>query len=320
VEAPELPCNETGRLAALQRLQILDTATEQRFDRYTRLACKLFDVPIALISLVDKDRQWFKSRHGLDATETPRDISFCGHAILQKSVFEINNATQDKRFHDNPLVTGELHLRFYAGAPLVSPGGHNLGTLCLIDHEPRSLDSDQRESLMDLANMVSDEITAFVDELTGLANRRGFNIAVENVLHNVDYGTDMASLVLFDLDHFKEINDTHGHQAGDHALQKFAELMTEVFRKSDIVCRLGGDEFCVLLANASEKIARDRISILRERVERENQESGLPYQIEFSAGVCSTQTKQGRISINNIMSEADRLLYANKAQKRLHAV
>ena len=316
MEAPARPYNEKNRIEALRRLQILDTATEQRFDRYTRLARKLFDVPVALISLVDTNRQWFKSRCGVDIEETPRDVSFCGHAILQDTVFLVPDATKDPRFADNPMVTGDMGIRFYAGAPLVSGEGHNLGTLCIVDTKTREFSEENKVSLQDLASMVSDELTAFVDELTGLANRRGFNVAVDNVLNNIDYNTKMASLILFDLDFFKEINDQFGHQAGDEALRTFARLMTEVFRKSDVVCRMGGDEFCVLLANASEGIARDRVQVLRKLVEEENARAVRPYKIEFSAGVCSTATDEGRVSINQIIAEADRLLYMNKASRK----
>ncbi len=130
MQTPDIPDYEPERLAALQRLNLLDTESESRFDRITRLAQRLFQVPIALVSLVDSDRQWFKSKQGLDACETGRDISFCGHAILGSGIFEIPDATQDTRFADNPLVTGAPDIRFYAGAPLQSADGFNIGTLC----------------------------------------------------------------------------------------------------------------------------------------------------------------------------------------------
>ena len=318
--SPPTPVDELLRLETLRNLKILDTEAEERFDRVTRLAKRIFGAEIALVSLVDSDRQWFKSRAGLEATETPRDISFCGHAILQDDVFVVPDASKDPRFHDNPLVMGDLGIRFYAGAPLISGEGHNLGTLCIIDTKDRAFDDDERDSLRDLGSMVSDELTAFVDELTGLANRRGFNVAVDNVINNIEYGTNLASLILFDLDFFKNINDEFGHQAGDEALQTFAGIMTEVFRKSDVVCRLGGDEFCVLLPNASEEIAAERVQILREKVDQENAKNLRPYNVEFSAGVCTTDSTDGRISISQIIDRADKLLYMNKADKKALAV
>ena len=145
--------NEAIRLDELQRLGILDTAQEERFDRYTKLARRLFDMPIVLVSLVDSNRQWFKSRVGLAATETPRDISFCGHAILEEQPLIIEDASADKRFHDNPLVTTDPNIRFYAGCPVKGPDGHPLGTICLIDREPRVHSDSDIESLKDIGDM-----------------------------------------------------------------------------------------------------------------------------------------------------------------------
>lgn len=160
MQEPAIPANEADRLDALCSLGILDTVAEERYDRITRIAQTLFAVPIALVSLVDLNRQWFKSHQGLAATETPRNISFCGHAILGDEVFVINDATRDVRFADNPLVTGELHLRFYAGVPLALPGGQKIGTLCIIDQRPREFSDEQRGMLRDLASWVQSELTA----------------------------------------------------------------------------------------------------------------------------------------------------------------
>lgn len=156
--APPNPENETRRLVALHALRILDTPAEERFDRITRIAQKLFDVPIALVSLVDAERQWFKSRVGLDASETPREISFCGHAILQSGPFVVSNALEDERFRNNPLVTGDPNIRFYAGQPLHDIEGNKLGTLCLIDRHPRKLDKDQLQLLHDLGIWAENEL------------------------------------------------------------------------------------------------------------------------------------------------------------------
>lgn len=155
---PPTPPDEEERLRTLRELLILDTEPESRFDLITAYASSLFSVPIALVSLVDADRQWFKSRCGLDATETPRDISFCGHAILSDDILVINNALTDPRFADNPLVTGEPFIRFYAGAPLRMDNGARVGTLCLIDRVPRRLDDWELRHLADLARVVSREL------------------------------------------------------------------------------------------------------------------------------------------------------------------
>ena len=149
---------EHDRRAALDRYQILDTPREPAFDRIVRLAALLLDVPIALISLIDADRQWFKSRYGLDAPETPRTMAFCDHAIRGRDVMVVPDAAQDPRFRGNALVTGDPHIRFYAGAPLVTPDGLALGTICAIDRTPRQLNARDAAVLTALAEQVMHEI------------------------------------------------------------------------------------------------------------------------------------------------------------------
>lgn len=155
---PTLTEHESERLAALKQYKILDTEAEQIFDDLTQLASVICDTPIALISLIDENRQWFKSKVGVDAIETPREISFCGHAIHQNELFEISDALADSRFFDNPLVTGEPKIRFYAGMPLTTPAGQNLGTICVIDQKPKQLNQAQRTSLKRLARQVVSHI------------------------------------------------------------------------------------------------------------------------------------------------------------------
>ena len=155
---PKFPDNELLRQQALDSLRILDTKSEERFERITRLATKMVGVPISAISLIDRDRQWFKSIQGLDATETPRNISFCGHAIHGDETFIVENALKDVRFSDNPLVSENPNIRFYAGHPIKSPDGYRIGTLCVIDDHPKKISMDELESLVDLAAMVEMEL------------------------------------------------------------------------------------------------------------------------------------------------------------------
>ncbi|MHA4866403.1 GAF domain-containing protein [Duganella sp. PWIR1] len=157
--AAPIPDYDQERLAALREMLILDTPPEERFDKVVQFAAQEFDVPIALISLIDENRQWFKARVGLDACETGRDISFCGHAILQSDILVIPDSRADERFADNPLVVDEPHVIFYAGTPLLMPSGHVIGTLCLIDHHPRALDATELAILASLRDLLVEELT-----------------------------------------------------------------------------------------------------------------------------------------------------------------
>lgn len=156
MKSPKKPIDEDARLETLKYFEVLDSDTEYQFDEITRIVAETMDVPIALISLVDRDRQWFKAHHGLDAEETSRDISFCAHAIDRDGIFVVEDASKDERFFDNPLVTGSPHIRYYAGAPLVTPNGHKIGTLCAIDTRPRSISDGRLVYLETLAQRVVD--------------------------------------------------------------------------------------------------------------------------------------------------------------------
>ncbi len=160
MKEPNAPKNEQQRLRTLESLNILDTEPEERFDCITRKAQSIFGVPIALVSLIDKNRQWFKSCTGLSVRQTPRDISFCGHAILDDEILIVPDATIDERFVDNPLVTDDPNIRFYAGCPLTASDGSRLGTLCIIDIIPRSLNVKDLTALKKLAALVEGEILA----------------------------------------------------------------------------------------------------------------------------------------------------------------
>ncbi len=318
MKKPEIPADENERLEDLRSLRVLDTAPEERFDRLTRVASKVFDVPIALVSLVDENRQWFKSIIGLDVLETPRDVSFCGHAILGDDLFVVENAREDLRFADNPLVTGPPRIRFYAGVPLRYMSGSKIGTLCVIDRVPRVLDGEGRQLLRDLGEMAESEINAIqlatIDELTRISNRRGFMTLAQNSLSLCARHNAPVSLVYFDLNEFKPINDRFGHAEGDRALVAFAYLMRKTFRDSDVCARLGGDEFAVLLTNTPGQHAAEIVARFRAQIDFYNRESKRGYEIGFSEGIVSP--RPGRyFSVEEMLEQADRLMYGHKTRQ-----
>lgn len=159
-----IPGNESERLRALHELLVLDTPPDEKFDRVVRFAAEQMDVPIALVSLIDAQRQWFKARVGLDVPETARDVSFCSHAILEPDIFVVEDASRDQRFADNPLVLAGPRIRFYAGAPLSAPGGERIGTLCVIDDKPRKLGLVEIAVLEALRDLVNDTLAGKPDE------------------------------------------------------------------------------------------------------------------------------------------------------------
>lgn len=316
---PESPDNEVARLASLHSLGILDTAPEERFDRITRIAKRLFDVPIALVSLVDESRQWFKSRQGLDASETTREISFCGHAILGADALVVQNALEDERFRDNPLVTGPPGIRFYAGCPLVLSNKAKIGTLCIIDHRPRVLEPEDKAALCDLAAMVEREISAMqlavTDALTKIPNRRGFEGLADHALKICRRLDESAVLCYLDLDGFKEINDIHGHSEGDLTLEEFAQSLAETFRESDILGRIGGDEFAVLAINSSKEGAGSAFNRLSRSLSERRLRASRAYDIQYSSGAVEFDPLKHQ-GIADLMNDADQKMYEQKTTKK----
>lgn len=315
MQIPAIPANEVERVHVLRALNILDSQAEERFDRLTRIAMRMFNVPIALVSLVDTNRQWFKSCMGLQVTETPRDISFCGHAILGDDIFVINDAAKDSRFSDNPLVTSAPHIRFYAGRPIRTISGYKIGTLCLIDSEPREFSDKDIEDLNDLAVMVEKELAAIematMDELTDLSNRRGFTMLAEKYLSFFTRHRIFASLVFLDLNDFKLINDSYGHDEGDRALQTFGNALKKVGRSSDIFARLGGDEFVILLANAKHDEANIYVQRLINHLEQARQQQRYPYCISFSHGIVEFNPEYPH-AVDQLLIAGDALMYELK--------
>jgi len=313
MKKPLTPTNEAERLHALRALDILDTPAEERFDRVTRLAKRMFNVSIALVSLVDENRQWFKSKQGLDAEETPRDISFCGHAINQDRVLVVNNALDDERFFDNPLVMDDPKIRFYAGYPLMLTPEIKIGTLCLIDSEPHELSTEDAALLEDLGAMIEDEIRsthiATLDELTRISNRRGVTILAEKLINMCGRIKKSVTVVLFDLNKFKAINDTYGHKEGDDVLAAFAQALLASSRDSDAVGRWGGDEFVAIISDAD--VAGVEKLLARLRVNLAQRVSDKPYDVSFCAGHATCTWDQIE-SFEAMVEQADAAMYCNK--------
>lgn len=257
------PADETFRLRSLQDLDILDTPPDPSFDVYPALAAEIFGMPVSAISFLDADRQWFKAAQGLRISETPRDVSFCAHAILRPDqVLYVPDATLDDRFAENPFVTGDTNLRFYAGAPVLSPGGYPVGVICITDTHPHTLTEGDLAQLQLLARGVGTSlhlhrtlnrlsVAAVTDTLTGALNRRGFRQATlrrrnERALVPAEDEPDSA-LIGVDIQGLKAVNDRFGEAGGDAVLMGVAQRLRDAVGESDLVARLGSDEFAVFL-------------------------------------------------------------------------
>lgn len=457
MKAPTPP-DETERLEALHNLEILDTPAEVSLDRITRLVARVLDVPIALVSLVDQDRQWFKSRQGLEASETPRELAFCAHAILQTTPLVVPDAAEDARFRDNQLVTGAPHIRFYAGVPIRTSNGFAVGTLCAIDERPRQLTQEEVDTLRDLADIVSREVQlrenlmlarrqrnrsdalfraseagyrsmfelasvgialvapdggwinvnralceiigynaaelelltfqdithpddlntdiehlqqlidgkidhyqmekrylrkdgdsvwvnlsvtkklssegdleyfisiiqniqarkeleqeARHDALTGLYNRRALDALLPVAQARADRSTLQMALMFIDLDGFKGVNDTYGHDAGDDLLRTIAVRLQSCVRRTDSLVRLAGDEFIVILegivpgADEAREIAKKLLAAISEPIIIK----GDVIRSNASVGFAMYEPGSGKEQ-DELMREADRWMYKAK--------
>lgn len=312
---PAIPANETERLRAVRTLNLLDTQDEERFDRITRIAKRMFGTPMAVISLLDERRKWIKSGLGVDTRSVPREHAICGHTILGDSMLVVHDTFQDERFHGNPIVVDKPNIRFYAGCPLKTVDGYNVGTLCVMDTQPRVFTEGDLQYLRDLADMVEGELSAVrlatTDELTALSNRRGFYQMASKYLQYFMRHQVPASLVFIDLNRFKQINDNFGHEAGDQALQQFASLLKTACRSSDLIARLGGDEFVLLLANTQTSQADILVQHLRRICQEYQRKMNLPYAIDFSHGVIAFDPAQPQ-TLKQMLSDGDAMMYAHK--------
>lgn len=253
------PDNENERLEALYRYDILDTQPEESFDRITRLASRMLRMPMAMVSLIDGDRQWFKSRHGLTLEETPRNVSFCTHTVMKDEPFIVEDTHAHRWFASGPMVAGELNVRSYVGVPLRTPSGHNIGALCVMDTRPHEVSQEELDALQDLARLAVDELElrhlASIDSLTGAMTRRAFLTAASAEVKRARRHKRPLACIIFDVDHLKAMNAAHGHAAGDQVLARVLAACRDELRASDHIGRLGGVEFAVLLPETGVEAA-----------------------------------------------------------------
>ncbi len=314
--------DEPGRVAALHRYEVLDTASEASFDRITALVKTVLNVPMCTISLVDADRQWFKSCIGMATRQTPRDISFCTHTIQQREPLLVSDARKDPRFADNPAVVGEPFIRSYLGVPLSTPDGYNVGSLCAIDTVPRTYTPEQINILKSFASLVVDELElrriAQTDHLTGAATRRGFTLELEKSVARYRRAGHPTALVILDIDHFKRVNDTYGHPTGDRVLRAIAAELTGLLRQGDSVGRLGGEEFGILLQDIAIDRALDTADRLRAHVEALPMQYESPFRVTASFGVAILDRHIP--TVEEWMAAADGALYEAKRTGRNRCV
>lgn len=341
---PDKPTNEAQRLQALHRYRILDSDREQTFEDLVTIARAVAGTSMAAVTLVDAERQWFKSVQGTVVAELPRAHSMCGHAILQPSeVMVVEDARTDARFHDNPLVTGDPRVRFYAGAPLISTDGLPLGTLCVFDPQPRTLDADRTQALAALSRqvMVVMELRRFAldiqqhmlerddyerllsdyhdvlvaqnadlaeqsrtDPLTGLPNRRAMAHALDTA---IDVGQPCVALL--DIDHFKQINDVQGHATGDRVLAELGRLLRAHVAGGAMAARYGGEEFVLVLPDTGLHTATLQCEQLRRAV------GDLPLGFPVSVSIGLVQHRRGD-QAQTTLERADAALYKAKRAGR----
>lgn len=309
--------DEPGRLAALHRYGIIDSAPEKEFDDIVALVKSIFSIPYAAVTLIDADRQWIKAAAGMEPQECAREDSFCTYTIRSSGLLSVESTSVDPRFMHNPFVTGEAHIRSYLGAPLMTPDGYNIGALCVFGTEPRVFTDSDKEILTNFAKVVISQIelrqAANRDSLTGAMTRRNFETQMEDIRS----ANLPASLIFLDIDHFKSINDTFGHPAGDLALKEVVNCLTKCIRRGDCIGRLGGEEFGILLPQASGDMAMIMADRLRTTVMEKPLAALAHRQITISLGVAERENQE---TAEDWIKRADLALYQAKHSGRNKAV
>jgi diguanylate cyclase (GGDEF)-like protein len=309
--------DEAGRIAALNRFCVLDSCRESQLDKITALVRSVLDVPIAALSLVDDDRQWFTSMDGLDVSETPRGIFFCKHTIMARTPMHVVDAHADDRFRDNPLVTGDPFIRAYLGAPLTTADGYNVGALCAIDRRPRQFSQSDKDLIATFAALVTDELElrliAQRDNLTGAMSRKAFVQKVETLVHEQRPGT---ALILFDIDRLRSVNDRYGYPAGDEVIRGIAACVRARLCRNEHFGRLGGEEFGLLLNSKRPGEALERIEGLRQSISKLSHSIDPNIRVTASFGLVDLLSSETEYS----MLQANAALHAAKRRGRNRTV
>ncbi len=336
--------SEFDRLNALRRYAILDTPPEGAFDRITALAAEIVEAPVAMVSLVDASRVWFKSVHGPAAIrEMPRGPALCAAALAHDSTYVVENASSDPRTQEHPLVTGEFGLEFYAGVPLRTHDGHLLGTLCCMDTRARGVTARQLRHLEILAAVVMDEIElrrsamqisrlsealadacsdlerrASFDPLTGVLARAAMIDRAGRLIARALDGPKGGAVLLVDIDHFKGVNDSYGHAAGDRVLKEVAGRMAASCRGGDLLGRVGGEEFLAVFADVTPDEAASIAERLRDAVCRTPVRlgPGATIQVSVSGGLRPVAPGELGMGLLQAMEDADAALYRGKSSGR----
>ncbi|PTQ71079.1 sensor domain-containing diguanylate cyclase [Pseudomonas sp. GV071] len=333
--SPAIPANELIRQEVLDNQELLDTPADPYLDVLVKVVGEMFEVKTVLISLIDRDRQWFKARRGLEIPETPRSVSFCGHAILQDDLFLVEDTHQDPRFADNPVVTNPPFLRFYAGQPLYAQDGHAIGTLCLLHPAPKHLNKRQKLRFKDMATLAEgylklrhmseqtqqlraalsrEQRKTMLDTLTQVWNRAGLEHFLPREQTRAEERDMKLGLLFCDLDYFKRVNDAHGHDAGDKVLWESARRIAAAVRPQDVVTRSGGEEFVVLTHVHDEQELRLIGERIRAAVAREPIDAGeVELQLTISIGSAVTQPQENP---EQALKRADKALYHAKGNGR----
>ena len=327
----------TLKIANIHSLDLFYTPLEERFERITRLARRALQVPVAAISLLNEDKQWFKSAAGWGISELPRDQAICRLAVETGQTLVIGDTLEDPRVATLPIVASAPRFRAYAGQPLLGEHGACIGTFCVFDLKPREFSAADRQALTDLAALAqrelhSDQLTsahaaltsklgmarreALMDPLTHLWNRRGASVLLKGAFATADQRGTSLALALLDLDNFKRVNDNHGHQTGDEVLRRVASRLLSAVRGDDAICRLGGDEFLVLMADTDANIANRAA----ERIRHAITDSPIPTRdgaMSMSVSVgCTIRQARDATAVEALLERADQALMQSKAAGR----